>query len=262
VILVAYMGVVVGPISLMILSSFKSTRQIFADPLGLPTNVMFDNYSRAWEQANFSTYIVNSAIVTGWAVVLTLIFASLAAYPLSRYRLPLLPLVLGYFLVGLMLPVRLGIVPLFMLLRDLSLLDSHLGLILVYVAIRLPFAIFILTSFMKTIPTDLEEAARLDGASEFRIMGQVMIPLIRPAIAIVTIFTLIAVWNDFFLPLIFIYSDELKTVPLGLATFMGQYRADWGLLFAGLTISSVPLVVAYLVFGRQIREGVASSGVR
>lgn len=262
ILIVAYLGIVVGPLLLMLMSSFKTTRAIFGDPLALPSGLDLDNYARAWEQANFSTYIVNSFIVTGWSVVLTLILGSLAAYPLSRYRLRLMPLVLGYFLVGLMLPVRLGIVPLFMLLRDLSLLDSHTGLILVYVAMRLPFAIFILAAFMRTVPTELEEAARLDGASEWRILGQVIMPLVRPALAIVTIFTTIAVWNDFFLPLIFIYSDELKTVPLGLTTFMGQYRADWGLLFAGLTISSVPLIMAYLIFGRQIREGVATSGVR
>lgn len=257
-----YLGLVIGPLSLMVMSSFKTNRQIFADPLALPTSPGLDNYANAWDQAHFSTYILNSLLVTGLSVVLTIVVATLASYPLSRYRLPFLSAVLAFFLLGLMLPVRLGIVPLFLLLRDLGLLDSHLGLILVYTAIRLPFAIFIITSFMRTIPSDLEEAARLDGASEMAVLGRVLLPLVKPAVGIVAIFTIIAVWNDFFLPLIFIYSDELKTVPLGLTTFMGQYRSDWGLLFAGLTISSIPLVIAYLVFGRQVREGVMQGGIR
>ncbi len=260
--ILGYLSVIVVPLALMVVSSFKTNREIFRDPVSLPVVLHPENYLEAWDRANFSTYIVNSLLVTGWSVVVTVLLATLAAYPLSRYRLRFMPVVLAFFLVGLMLPVRLGIVPLFLLLRDMGLLDSHVGLILVYVAIRLPFAIFILTSFMRTIPMDLEEAARLDGAGDLRILRQVLVPLIKPAVAIVVIFTLIAVWNDFFLPLIFIYSDELKTVPLGLTTFMGQYRSDWGLLFAGLTISSIPLVVAYLVFGRQMREGVAQGGIR
>lgn len=260
--ILGYISLIIGPLALMVMSSFKTNREIFRDPLALPSVLHPENYAHAWDQAQFSTYIVNSLVVTGWSVTLTVLFATLAAFPLSRQRLRYLPLVLGFFLIGLMLPIRLGIVPLFLLLRDLGLLDSHVGLILVYVAIRLPFAIFILTSFMRTIPMDLEEAARLDGANDVRVLRSILVPSIRPAIAIVIIFTLIAVWNDFFLPLIFIYSDELKTVPLGLTTFVGQYRSDWGLLFAGLTISSVPLVVAYIVFGRQMREGVAQGGIR
>lgn len=260
--LLAYLGIVIGPLLLMVLSSVKSTAEIFADPVGLPATLRLENFGAAWDQAHFSTYILNSFIVTAWSVALTLVLGVLASFPLSRYRLRWLPLTLGFFLAGLMLPVRLGIVPLFILLRDIGLLDSHAGLILVYVAIRLPFAIFVLANFMRVVPRDLEEAARLDGASELHVLRHVLIPLIRPAFAIVAIFTVIAVWNDFFFPLIFIYSDELKTVPLGLATFMGQYRADWGLLFAGLTISSAPLVLAYVVFGRQIREGVSTGGMR
>jgi raffinose/stachyose/melibiose transport system permease protein len=260
--ILGYLSLIIVPLALMLISSFRTNREIFRAPLALPSELHPENYLNAWDQAEFSTYIVNSLLVTGWSVALTVVLATLAAFPLSRYRLRFLPVVLGFFLIGLMLPVRLGIVPLFLLLRDLGLLDSHVGLILVYVAIRLPFAIFILTSFMRTIPMDLEEAARLDGAGDVRILRGILVPLVRPAIAIVVIFTLIAVWNDFFLPLIFIYSDELKTVPLGLTTFMGQYRSDWGLLFAGLTISSIPLVVAYLVFGRQMREGVAQGGMR
>ncbi|MEZ4597576.1 MAG: carbohydrate ABC transporter permease [Chloroflexota bacterium] len=208
-----YLGLVIGPLSLMVMSSFKTNRQIFADPLALPTSLGLDNYANAWDQAHFSTYILNSLLVTGLSVVLTIVVATLASYPLSRYRLPFLSAVLAFFLLGLMLPVRLGIVPLFLLLRDLGLLDSHLGLILVYTAIRLPFAIFIITSFMRTIPSDLEEAARLDGASEMAVLGRVLLPLVKPAVGIVAIFTIIAVWNDFFLPLIFISPTSSDGAP-------------------------------------------------
>lgn len=261
-VLLAYTGVVATPIYLMLVSSLKTTREIYASPLSPPTSLTFDNFVSAWREAHFSTYFVNSVIVTVASVALILAVSVAASYPMSRYRMRWLSALLVFFLLGLMLPVRLGIVQLFLLFRDIDQLDKLTGLVLIYVGIRIPFAVFVITSFMRTIPREMEEAARIDGATEWQILRLIFVPLVRPALAIVAIFSAIAVWNDFFFPLIFIYSDELKTIPLGLATFMGQYRSDWGLLFSGLTISAVPLVVLYLFTSRQVRQGIATGGVR
>lgn len=262
VLLVGYSLTIGVPLYLMLLSSLKQTREIYGAPFGFPSSLQFSNFTTAWGQAHFETYTLNSLVITTVSVVLVIVLGLAAAYPLSRYKIAGMGLLLAFFLLGIMLPVRLGVVRLFLLMRDLNLLDTRIGLVLVYVGMRLPFAIFVLVSFMRTVPLEIEEAARVEGASEWQLLRYVFAPLARPAVAIVAIFTAIAVWNDFFFPLIFIYSDSKKTLPLGLTTFMGQYQSNWGLLFAGLTIASIPLVALYLIFSRQTREGIATGGFR
>ncbi|MFI5407697.1 carbohydrate ABC transporter permease [Kaistia sp. UC242_56] len=252
--------VVAVPLYILVVSCFKTTAEIYGDRFGLPTNWTFDNFANAWTQAQFARYMWNSFAVTGGAVVLTLVVSAMAAFPLSRYQLGWSSPVLAFFLAGVMLPIRLASVELFSLMKTLDLLDSRLGLILVYSAIRIPFAVFILANFMRVLPRELEEAARLDGAKEWRILFRIILPTIKPAVAIVAIFTAIAVWNDFFFPLIFIFDDAYKTVPLAITTFIGQFRTDWGMVFAALAISMMPVLVMYLLLARQIREGVGATG--
>lgn len=252
--------VVAVPLYILIVSCFKTTAEIYGDKFGLPTSWTLDNFANAWTQAQFARYMWNSFAVTGGAVVLTLVVSAMAAFPLSRYQLGWSSPVLAFFLAGVMLPIRLASVELFTLMKTLDLLDSRLGLIFVYSAIRIPFAVFILANFMRVLPKELEEAARLDGAKEWRILFRIILPTIKPAVAIVAIFTAIAVWNDFFFPLIFIFDDDYKTVPLAITTFIGQFRTDWGMVFAALAISMMPVLVMYLLLARQIREGVGATG--
>lgn len=252
--------VVAVPLYILVVSCFKTTAEIYGDRFGLPTSWTLDNFANAWTQAQFARYMWNSFAVTGGAVVLTLVVSAMAAFPLSRYQLGWSSPVLAFFLAGVMLPIRLASVELFSLMKTLDLLDSRLGLILVYSAIRIPFAVFILANFMRVLPRELEEAARLDGAKEWRILFRIILPTIKPAVAIVAIFTAIAVWNDFFFPLIFIFDDAYKTVPLAITTFIGQFRTDWGMVFAALAISMMPVLVMYLLLARQIREGVGATG--
>ena len=258
----AYGFIVVYPIFLMVLSSFKSTREIFQSPFALPESWTLANYIEAWNRGNFSTYFLNSVFVTSAALVLVLVLGSLAAYPLGRYAFRGRNWLMLYFLAGLMLPIRLGILPLFFLMRSLGLLDTPWSLILVYAASGLPFTIFVLANFFETLPRELEEAARLDGASEFRIYWGVMLPLVRPALATVAIFNFIPWWNDFFFPLIFIRSERFKTLPLGLFSFFGEHQNDWALLFAGLTITALPLLLLYLLASKQIIEGLTSGALK
>lgn len=260
--LIAYGFVVVYPIFLMILSSFKTGREIFRSPFALPDSWSFTNYVEAWTQGNFSTYFGNSVMVTSASLLLVLTLGSLAAYPLGRYAFRGRAWLTMYFLSGLMLPIKLGILPLFFLMRTLGLLNTPFSLIFVYAASGLPFTIFVLANFFETLPKELEEAARLDGASEFRIFWQVMLPLVRPALATVAIFNFIPWWNDFFFPLIFIRADRFKTLPLGLFSFFGEHQNDWALLFAGLTITALPLLVVYLFASRQIIAGLTSGALK
>lgn len=262
VLLLCWTAVVAVPLYLLIISCFKTTGEIYASPFALPESWNLDNFGRAWEQANVGQYLFNSLLVTGLGVALTIVVAVMAAYPLSRYPVWWATPLLALFLAGIMVPVRLASVELFVLMRDLGLIDSRIGLVLVYAAIRIPFAVFIFANFLRAVPRELEDAARLDGAPEWRVLFQIMVPQIRGAVAIVAIFTAIAVWNDFYFPLLFIFSDELKTVPLGMTTFVGQFRTDWGLLFAGLTMSMAPLMILYAFTAKHVRRGVGAGAIR
>jgi raffinose/stachyose/melibiose transport system permease protein len=257
----AFWAVMVAlPLYILVISCFKTTAEIYGDKFGLPTTLSLFNFIKAWTQADFTRYMANSFIVTGAAVMLTVLVAAMAAFPLSRYPIAWASPMLAFFLAGVMLPIRLASVELFTLMKSLDLLDSRLGLILVYSAIRIPFAVFIFANFMRVLPRELEEAAHVDGAGEWLILFRIILPMIRPAIAIVAIFTAIAVWNDFFFPLIFIFDDDYKTLPLAITTFIGQFRTDWGMVFASLAISMMPVVIMYFLLARQIREGVGAGG--
>lgn len=262
VLLVAYAFVCLYPFFLMVVSSFKSTGEIFQDPFGLPESPSLEAYRTAWEIGNFREYFLNSVLITVSSVALILVAGSMAAYPIGRHRFRGRGFLYLYFLSGLMLPVKLGIVPLFFLMTSLGLYDTRLSLVLVYTASGLPFAVFVLSAFFRTLPRELEEAARVDGAGEFRIYWQIMLPLVRPALATVAIFNFIQLWNDFFFPLILIQTDGLRTLPVGLANFFGTYQNDWAMIFAGLTITSLPLVVLYLFASRQIVRGLTAGATK
>lgn len=258
--LAVWTAAVLLPLYILVVSCFKTTAEIYENRLGLPQSWSLDNFANAWTRADLGQNFINSLVVTGGAVLLTILVSAMAAFPLSRYKLGWNSWMLGLFLAGIMLPIRLASVELFTLMRSLNLLDSLSGLVLVYTAIRIPFAVFIFANFMRVLPPELEEAARMDGAGEARILFQVILPLVKPAISIVAIFTAIAVWNDFFFPLIFIFDDDYKTVPLAISVFVGQFRTDWGLVFASLAISMAPILVMYALLARQIREGVGAGG--
>jgi raffinose/stachyose/melibiose transport system permease protein len=260
VILALWTLVVILPLYALFVSCFKTTAEIYANPIGQPQTWSFNNFIAAWERASLGRNLINSLIVTVAAVLVTILVSAMAAYPLSRFRLGWSNAMLALFLAGIMLPIRLASVELFTLMKRLNLLDSLFGLVCVYAAIRIPFAIFIFANFMRTLPRELEEAARLDGANEFRILFDIILPVVLPAVSIVAIFTAIAVWNDFFFPLIFIFDDANKTVPLAITSFVGQFRTDWGMVFASLAISLAPVLAMYLILARQIRDGVGASG--
>jgi raffinose/stachyose/melibiose transport system permease protein len=250
------------PILVMIFSAFKTTAEIYSSPFGLPASWSLANVRTIVTETQFPRYFANSVLVTVTSVGLILTFAFMAAYALARYDFKGNDLVYLFFLSGLMLPLKLAIIPLFIQLTSLGLIDTHAGLILVYVAAGLPSAIFIMTGFLRTLPKELEDQARIDGASEARIMVLIMAPLARPAMVIAGIHNAVPIWNDFFFPLVFIQDDRRKTLPQGLTIFMGEFNTDWGVLFAGLTLAALPITIVYILLSKQFIAGLTQGAVK
>lgn len=250
------------PLLLMAMTAFKTTREIFFAPFALPQNWGLGNFAQVWRLANFRAYLGNSILVTTVSVTLIVFFAALAAYALARYRFRLNTFIYVLFLAGLMVPIRLGILPLFLLMKDLGLLDSRAALVLTYLASGMPMSVFILTSFFRTLPLELEYSARIDGCTEFQIFSRVMLPLVRPALATVIVINFVPLWNDFFFPLMFLRTDARKTLPLGMTVFFGQYETNWGVVFAGMVLASLPLLGLYLLMSRQFIKGLTAGAVK
>ncbi|RDI36470.1 carbohydrate ABC transporter permease [Falsibacillus pallidus] len=250
------------PIFLMIMSSFKTKLELFTSPLALPKQFSFENYTEVWDKVNFSGYFWNSIIVSSCSVVIVIVAASMAGFYLARFSFKWNPVILFFFMIGLMLPMKLAIIPLYLIMRDMGLLDTRLSLILVYVAGGIPFAVFLFYGFFRTLPKDLEQSAKMDGCSEFQVYYKIVLPLMKPSIAIVGIVNLVNVWNDFFYPLIFIRSEELRTIPLGMLSLFGEYDTQWNLLFAGLTISSLPLLIAFIFASRTFIDGLTQGAMK
>ncbi|WP_074471590.1 carbohydrate ABC transporter permease [Bosea sp. BIWAKO-01] len=250
------------PIAIMVFSAFKTTGEIFDAPFSVPDFTYVANFTRIWGETSLPGYFINSVIITGSSIALILLLGTMGAYALARYEFPGNSAIFMFFLAGLMLPLKLAVIPLFLQMRDFGLLDTRFGLILIYTAMGLPSTIFIMTGFLRTLPTELEEAARIDGASEPRIMLSIMLPLSVPPMVISAIQNAVPTWNDFFFPLVFIQTDARKTLPQGLSVFMGEYTTDWGMLFAGLTIAALPLTIIYIVMSRQFIRGMTAGAVK
>jgi raffinose/stachyose/melibiose transport system permease protein len=262
IVLIANSFLMLFPIIVMVFNGFRTNIEIFNSPFTLPDFANVGNYLAIWNETNFLRYLLNSFIVTGSSIILILVLGTMAAYAIARYQFFGASFILLFFIAGLTLPLKLAIIPLFILMRDLGILNNQLSLICVYVAMGLPSTVFILTGFIRTLPSELEDAARMDGASELRIMWSVMLPLARPAMVIAVIQNLVPIWNDFFFPLVFIQNDALKTLPQGLTAFMGEYTTNWGVLFAGLTLSAAPITIIYIILSKQFINGMTSGAVK
>lgn len=258
VVLWAYAAIAVGPLLIMVLNSFRTDRELATEPLGLPAEPTLAAYKEAWIEASFSTYFWNSIVVTVASVALSTAVSLLAAYALARSRSRVMGAIESVFVSGLMMPVFLVIVPIFYLLDSIDLVSSLLGLVLVYAAVSVPFSVFVLATFFRQLPGELEEAARLDGAGSLRMFWSVMLPLVRPAVATVIMFRFVPIWNDFFYPLVLIRNPDRYTLPVGLTSFFGEYQTSWSTLFAGLVIATIPLVLLFLSATRQIISGLTA----
>lgn len=246
------------PMLLVVLGSLRPNADIISDPAGLPTSFYAENYVRAWVDASLGLYFFNSAVITLCALALTFLLYVPISYALGRWHFHGAVVIQVLFLLGLMVSLRIGILPLVRMLDDWRLIDNPVGLVLVYSVQAAPMTILILSTFFRQLPESLEEAALLDGASHPRIFASVMLPLIRPALAAALVLNVGPIWNDFFMPLVLLRSTEKSTIPVGITTFFGQYTADRGLLFAGIVIAVLPVVVFFALAMKQIVSGLTA----
>jgi raffinose/stachyose/melibiose transport system permease protein len=262
-VLIAYTLVACGPIVLVVLNSFKSRRAIFTEPFALPTGETFSmvGYETVFARARFELYFGNSLVVTLASVALVLLLGAMAAYALAEYGFRGNTLIALYLTVGIMIPIRLGTVSILRLMVGLNLVNSLTALVLVYTAMGLPLAVFILSLFYRQVPQELKEAARVDGASEYRVF-RLVTPLVRPGLAAVGVFTMLPIWNDLWFPLILTPGESVRTVTLGAQLFLGQFVSDWNAVLAVLTLAMLPMMALFVIFSRQFMRGLTSGAIK
>jgi raffinose/stachyose/melibiose transport system permease protein len=251
-----------GPMLIMAFNSLKSQADLGENPLGPPTRFLWENYKRAWDIGNFSTTMVNSGILVAMTVGGVLVLGGLAAYSLAKLDPPGSGAVMLYLLIGSSLPLQLFLVPLFFLWQRLHLVNNLFGLGIIYVAINAPLAIFLLRSYMIQLPRDFEDAARVDGASEWRIFSGIVVPLSWPGFLTVGLVVALSVWNEFLLATVFLTEQELFTVVTSYYNFQTRFSRDWGLTSAAAMMMIVPVIIIFLTLQRRFIEGLTQGGLK
>lgn len=260
--LIFHLVITLLPLYIMIVTSLKTNKEIFASPLALPSTFNLDGFRKVMELNNFGRFFGNSILVTGVSIAIYTFVSLLAAYAIGRFRFRGNNALYIYFLVGMMVPIRIGVINMFDLFQRMNLYDSLIGLILIYSAMSIGFSVFIMASFMRTIPREIEEAARIDGCSSWQILWSILVPILKPAIATAVIYNFVPIWNDFYFPLVFIKSEELKTLPLAVTVFFGQYQTDWPTVFAALTMAALPALIFYFLMSKQFIKGLTAGAVK
>ncbi len=257
------LALVLAPFAWLIVSSFKSPREIsIADPFDFPEQLMWQNYVEAWQVGGFGDLIGNSLINLVGVIALTLIVCAPGGYALAKMRFRYREWVFYLFILGLTIPIQAIVIPLYQVLQSLRLIDSLAGIILAQVSNGIPFGLFLMRSFFRSVPEELLEAARIDGASHFQILTKVMLPISQPAILALVVISALSTWNDFFLPLVVLISADVQTLPLGLVRFAGTFTSNYRLVFAGTVISFLPIVILYLITQRSFTEGLTQGALK
>jgi raffinose/stachyose/melibiose transport system permease protein len=256
--LIFFALIAIGPIFIILINSFKTTEGIFTGPIKLPNSETFtlDGFKRAVAQGNFVRNYANSTIITVGATLLTVICSCLAAYGITEYTTKLSKMIAGLFTIGIMLPVTLGTIVIIKMMVWLNILNTHISLILVYVGIFVPLGVILMVTNFRTISNELKEAARIDGANEFRTF-LIVLPLVMPGVAAVAAITMLPVWNDLWFPLLLTAGPKTQTLTLGIQQFVGTYNNDWQALLAGLVLSAIPLILLFTIFSKQFIKGLS-----
>lgn len=264
IIMMVVMAIIYIPIVWVIINSFKSSKDILLNPFSVIFSPSFGNYIKAWNEVGLGSGFVNSVLLTIASVFLIVLFSAMVAYVIAKKRFFGKRIVYFLFISGLMLPTFLAMAPLFNLMNSLKLLNTHLGLLLVYTAYSLPFTIFMLVPFFEQVPNALEEAAVIDGVGQWTLFKKIYLPLAKPGLITAAIFNLVGIWNEYILALILVTKESMKTLPVKLANLMmiQQYRTDWGALYAGIVLSFIPVVIFFIMFQKQLIEGSISGAVK
>jgi len=250
------------PFAWVIFTAVKSRWEVARNPLGLPADWQWANFAEAWRVGHFDRYFLNSIYVVVPTVLIVLVFSTLAAFAFSQFRFKAKGLLFAVLLVALTVPLDILIIPLFYDLLGMGLLNTHWALILPQAAATLPFGILLLRSFMEDVPKEILDAARIDGCSNSRLLYHIVIPLSRPALASLLVFTFMWTWNQFLLPVVLVQDDLMRTLPVGLNYFQGRYSTDIPLLMAGAAICFLPIVIVYVIFQRQFIKGIAAGALK
>jgi N-acetylglucosamine transport system permease protein len=262
--LILWAFMVVMPLLWAVMTSFKDDSSIFSSPWALPDKLHFDNWARAWTDANMSDYFLNTILVVGGSLIGTLVLGSMAAYVLARFDFPGNRFIYYLFIGGMSFPIMLALVPLFYVVNNMGLLNTIHGLILVYIAYSLPFTVFFLHAFFRTLPTSVAEAAFVDGASHSRTFFQIMLPMAKPGLISVGIFNFLGQWNQYMLPTVLNTDPDKHVLTQGLVQLAVSqgYKGDWSGLFAGLVMAMLPVLAAYIVFQRQVVQGLTAGALK
>jgi raffinose/stachyose/melibiose transport system permease protein len=259
--LILYAFSILYPIAIMGLTSLKQNKEIFKNPYGLPKVLSLSNYAALASHSRYVTYFRNSIVVTALSLFVIVLVGALASFVLAKFTFFLHKLVYLYLIAGLMIPIRLGTINILVLSLKLGIFDNLVSLILVNIASGIPFAVLVLTGFFREVPDEIVNSSRIDGCSELQIFSRIVLPLAKPAVVAVAIVYFIPIWNDFWFPLILIRSDAMKTVPLATALLFGQYQTNFGLVFATLTLASLPVILFYLILSRQFAKGITAGAL-
>lgn len=244
------------------ISAFRTNEEFMNRPFGLPAVWRVENFTRAWASSHMGRAFINSAIVSGISLAVTLIISALAAYILARFRFRLKGLTLGFFVVGMLIPMHSTLVPLFILMKQLHILNTYVALVLPYVAFAIPTSVFILTAYLTSVPKEIEEAALIDGTGLWGVFLRIMLPMSLPAMSTVGIISFLHFWNDFSFALVFINKTTLKTLPLSIATFADGFQTDYSLTLAAMTLAVIPTILVYLLFQEHVMKGMTAGAVK
>ena len=260
--LLAFAALVVGPLALVVFTTFKTTAELYAAPLSPPGTLRTEAYGDLLATASMGIYFRNSVVVTVATVAIVLVAGSLVAHAVARLRGWIATALFAFFVAGLMVAPQVYMSPLFVVVDYLGLVNRLPGVVLVTAAAQLPIAVLVLTGFMRGIPSDLLDAAEVDGATEWSLYRRIVVPLTAPAFATLGIVSLVITWNDLLFPLLFLRSDAVRTLPLALLSFRGEYVTNYPVLFAGVVLATLPLLVAYVFLQRYFIEGMTAGSVK
>lgn len=250
------------PVLWMVLNSFKKQGEMLANVWGFPKNPIFSSYIDAWNRAHIQIYFKNSVIVTILSILLILVLAILASYAFSRMKFPGSNILFVILIMTMIIQPQIIVLPLFKLIAQLRIMDTYSALIFAYAADGLPLAILILTAYFRSIPSSLIEAAVVDGCNKWRVLLKIILPLSGPSIAAVVIFDFVFYWNELVLALVLLKKENLRTVTVGLTTFVGAFHRNYSSLFAALTIATIPVVITYIIFQKRFISGLASGALK
>ena len=263
VVLILFAVIQIYPLIFLLFFSLKDNNEIYGgNVMGLPKTLHWSNYKNALVNANVIHYLFNSILVTAIVILVSGLLACMVSYAIARMRVKINNMVKTFFSIGLMIPLHAVLLPVFIMLRNMKMLDTYQAIIIPYIAFALPMAIFFMIGFFKTLPLELEESAYLDGCGIFRTFFQIILPLVKPALATISIFTFLSTWNEMMFAITFLNSDKYRTLTVGIMQMVGKYTTDWGTMGAGLVVATLPTVVIYLLFSNQVQSGMVSGAVK